>query len=114
VKSLNDNRFFSLLARLQAESNPNPMLDQWMIEGISWQRERHSHWGRDYAFQMECQTLTSDKPHAWRLLVVTEKWWDAKRDAPARLSQWSKLTAGDRKKVLDWFRHQEKRLDAEA
>lgn len=113
MKSLNDNQFFNLLARLQMKTNPSAATDQWKVDGVIWERERHSHWGRDYAFQVECQLLTSEQPHRWRLLVVTEKWWDSNRSAQARLSQWSKLSSGDRKKVLDWFKGQAKRLDSE-
>ena len=111
MKNLNDNRFFNLLARLQADSNPAPTVDRWQVEGVCWQRERQSHWGRDYAFQIECQTLTAEAPHRWSLLVVTEKWWDADRSAPIRLSQWSTLLAGDRQQALGWFKEQARRLD---
>lgn len=112
MKGFNDNRFFNLVARLQSASNANPTVDQWQVDDVEWLRERHSHWGRDYAFQFECQTLVAAPPKPWRLLIVTEKWWDSNRLAPARMVQWSKLTSGGRQAALDWFRRQEQRIEA--
>jgi hypothetical protein len=110
LKSLSDSRFFNCLARLQADSNGVPTVDQWQVDGVNWHRERHSHWGRDYSYQFECQTLIAASPRPWRLLVVTETWWDCNRRTPARQVQWSKLTSGARQAALDWFREQERRL----
>jgi hypothetical protein len=112
LKGFDDDRFFNLVARLQADTNSNPTVDQWQVDGVDWLRERHSHWGRNYAFQFECQTLIAGPPQPWRLLVVTEKRWDSNRLATARLVQWSKLTSGGRHTALEWFRKHERRLEA--
>jgi len=108
VKGFSDNRFFNLLARLQVASNPHPTIDRWSFDGVDWRRERQSHWGQDYAYQVEAQTLTHTGRPAWSLLVIGETWWGPDRKLALRQTHWGRLVSSSKTAALAWFNRHER------
>jgi len=108
VKSFSESRFFNLLARLQAASNPHATIDRWSFDGVDWRRERQSHWAQDYAYQLEQQILTHAGRPAWSLLVIAETWWGPDRKTALRQTQWGRVVSGSKPAALAWFNKHER------
>ena len=107
---LGDTKFFNLFALVAASSNPG-RADCWQADDVSWTRERCSHKGPQYAFQIELHTLRYSGRHPWTLLAARETWWDGtKRDA-FRDGRWVHLTEGARSDVIKWFSARETALE---
>lgn len=109
---LGDTKFFNLLVRLSAASNPDRDRDEWSIGQVRWMRRRHMHWSADHSFQIEVDTLTDPGRTGWTLVVVHEIWWPPNRAKAMRNARWCHLAHGPREKVLRWFKEQETNLAA--
>lgn len=105
MRGFNDASFTLVFNRLVSASNMRLDKDEWQVGEVSFQRQRHSYWGHEYAFSVEIYTLRARARESWELMVVRENWWGGGH-APVRTSQWGKLVAGSKSAALDWFRRQ--------
>lgn len=79
-------------------------LNRWKIENVDWCRERLSHSGPPFTFRCEIHTLTRFAAPAWRLLYVTETWWDEDQRTAIRDVRWGRLLHGRKADIFAWFR----------
>ena len=82
---------------------------RWSIDGVDWQRERHSYSGASHGFTVEVTTGTKVARPAWTLVVVKEYWRDRSGESIKSL-QWAHIEAGSRADVVAWLERQERRL----
>jgi hypothetical protein len=94
---------------LLAEANPTLRLRSWSHRGASWYRERHSFNGVVCGFAVDRYLIGKPNPDGWTLLFVKEIWW-GENDKTIRSTEWAKLLSGNRSKILEWFRLEERRL----
>jgi hypothetical protein len=110
VKSFQDNSFTNAFHRILNKARPSPLAVKWSFAGVSWQWNRHSYTGQDYAFSTEVHRLLFRGSTPWLLLIVFEKWYAEHDEAVIRQSHWSKLLNGQRRDVLAWFKQQESEI----
>jgi hypothetical protein len=111
MKTFADASFFRLFDLLLNTSNPGLKLPQWSVDGVTWERERHSFTGSTYSFAMEVFTLTRSGRRGWALMVVKEYWWAGKNSDSLKSLHWARPINGRRTDVIAWLREQELELD---
>ena len=111
---LGDTSFFNLFALVAGATNPDRSCDAWDVDHVHWTRERMSHRGPSFAFQVELHTLTHDGRRGWTLLLGHETWWDSEGRDAFRNGRWVHVTRGRRDDVLAWFVKREAELDDKA
>jgi hypothetical protein len=94
---------------LLAEANPTLQLKSWSYRGASWNRERHSFNGVICGFAVDRHLISRPNPNGWTLLFVREIWW-GENDKTIRSTEWAKLLSGNRSKILEWLRLEERRI----
>jgi hypothetical protein len=110
MRKIGDAAFFRIVDRLLgAGGGRNPAV-RWSIDGVDWQRERHSHSGAEHGFTVEVTTGTHATKPAWTLVVVKEYWWKIKTGDSFKSMQWAHITAGSRAEVVDWLDRQDRKF----
>jgi hypothetical protein len=94
---------------LLAEANPTLRLKSWSYRGASWNRERHSFNAVVCGFAVDRYLISKPNPNGWTLLFVKEIWW-GENDKTIRSTEWAKLLSGNRSKILEWLRLEERRI----
>jgi hypothetical protein len=94
---------------LLAEANPTLQLKSWSYRGAGWQRERHSFNGVICGFAVDRYLISKPNSNGWTLLFVKEIWW-GENDKTIRSTEWAKLLSGNRFKILEWLRFEERRI----
>lgn len=110
MKKIGDAAFFRIVDRLLAPGTTRTPKTHWLIDGVEWRRERHSHTGQRHGFTLEVTTGTSVAAPAWSLMVVKEYWRGASGE-DLKMMQWAQVEQGSRAHVVAWLSRQEKRLD---
>jgi hypothetical protein len=105
MKRLGDLSFFYFFDRMLSVSDPDFSLDRWVVDGVTWTRERHSFAGQTHSFTTEVFTGSCPGHQGWTLLVVKEHWWKGNQE---RSQRWVLLTSGRRAEVMAWLKKQEK------
>ena len=108
---LGDTSFFNLFALVAGATNPDRTRDAWDVDHVHWTRERTSHRGPSYAFQIELHTLAHDGRRGWTLLMGHETWWAPGKPDAFRNGRWVHLVKGARADVLKWFAKRETELE---
>jgi hypothetical protein len=107
---LGDTNFFNVFSLVAATTNPDRRCDAWTVGHVRWTRERTTHKGPTYTFQIELHTLTHDGRHGWTLLLGHEIWWEAGAKDAFRNGRWAHLVKGSRTDVIKWFAAREEEL----
>ena len=108
---LGDTSFFNLFALVAGATNPDRNRDAWDVDHVHWTRERTSHRGPHYAFQIELHTLVHDGRRGWTLLMGHETWWAPGKPDAFRNGRWVHLAKGARGDVLKWFETRQAELE---
>jgi hypothetical protein len=82
----------------------------WSIDGVDWQRERHSYAGASHGFTVEVTTGRRSGAAPWTMLVVKE-YWRSGSGEEMKSHQWAHIETGRRADVVDWLERQERRLE---
>ena len=107
---LGDNKFFNLFALIASSSNADRTCDAWDVDRVRWTRERATHRGPHWSFQIEIHTLERAGRAGWILLVGRETWWQGGKSDAFRNGHWVHLSHGARADVLKWFQEREREL----
>jgi len=115
MKSIHNKSFLDVWHGLYLDSRPGPTADHWQIDGVDWIVETYRTTTRDISFHIETHVLTHGRQSgpSWRLLVVVERWWNPDSVDALRSTVWRHTLQGRDKSVLDWFKRQRDRLEAE-
>jgi hypothetical protein len=109
VRTFADPSFFRLIHTLIGEANSDLRFKTFAHRGANWNRERHSFSGAGCGFAVDRYLISKPNPNGWRLLFVKEIWWD-ENDKTIRSTEWAKPLSGDRSKILEWLRLEERRI----
>jgi len=112
LKTFNDKSFSLIFNRLVSEAAGSFDWNDWRVDDVGFQRQRHTHWGRNHSFSLDIYTLRGATPRRWELIVVRETWWGPDRRKSLRSSQWAKLIGGSKAAALGWFRREAREFDA--
>ncbi|MBN9085967.1 MAG: hypothetical protein J0J01_03575 [Reyranella sp.] len=104
MRTFTDAAFANVFALALDATNAGRRLNRWQVGGVEWCRERLSHGGPIYTFHCEVHMVTRAAVPAWRLLYVTETWWDEAGETAIRDARWGRLLQGQRSDVFAWFR----------
>ena len=77
------------------------------IDGVEWDRERHSYSGATHGFTIE---VTTGVHAGWTLRVVKEYWRDSRGESTRDL-QWAHVEAGGRAEIVAWLKRQERAFE---
>jgi hypothetical protein len=79
---------------------------QVLRDGSPCSRDRHRHSGPSYTFGIEVlQAHVAERDHpAWRLAIVSERWWAGDSDVLIRDTAWLKLISGKAADVAAWLK----------
>jgi hypothetical protein len=108
---LGDTSFFNLFAMVASATNPDRTCDAWDVDHVHWTRERTSHRGPSYHFQIELHTLRHEGKRGWTLLMGHETWWAAGKTDAFRNGRWVHVSGGARSDILKWFARREAELE---
>lgn len=111
MRTFADPSLFRLIYILLGEAHSDLRRTKWSYRGIDWQRERHSFSSSSSGFAIDRYLMTKPHPGSWSLIVVKEMWWDG-NDKVIRSVQWAKPLSGNRAKILEWLRAEERRIAA--
>lgn len=92
-------------------SNPGLKLEAWEVDGVRFERARHSYTGSSHCFAIDVFVLTRPGGRGWRLLVAKEYWWDGGHNRAIRTLRWSQPIAGSRRDIMAWLREREQILE---
>lgn len=113
MRKIGDASFFRIVDRLLEPGTTRTLKTQWSIDGVEWQRERHSYAGASHGFTVEVTTgrAVGDRGGTapWVLIVVKE-YWRSGRGEELKSHQWAHIEEGRRADVVDWLERQERRL----
>lgn len=107
MKSLAHPSFFRVFDLLLSTTNPGMRQWSWSVDGVNWQRERHSFTGSQHGLTIEIVTVTHPSKRGWSLMVVKEYWWVGKESRAVKALRWAKPIEGERADILRWFRDRE-------
>lgn len=110
MRGVNDRNFLNLWQMIYRVSCPGLEATRWRVDAVEWRRERHSFTGPAYSCAHEVHMLERDGG-TWRLMVVSEYWWDEKH-AVVKSTIWARMLRGTPQAVLAWVVAQEKRQRA--
>ena len=112
MRKIGDASFFRIVDRLLAPGTGRTQTVRWSIDGVHWQRERHSYAGASHGFTIEVTTGIRAAQPGWKLIIVKEYWRDSAGES-MKSPQWAHIEAGRRADVVDWLGRQERRLENE-
>jgi hypothetical protein len=107
MKRIGDASFFRIVDRLFGAGAPRGQTARWSLDGVEWQRERHSFSGISHGFIVEVTTGISRRP-AWTLIIVKEYWQKGEAGEGFKSQQWAHLVAGRRADAVAWLKRQER------
>lgn len=107
---IGDASFFRIVDRLLVAGTGRVPRTQWSIDGVAWQRERHSYSGATHGFTIEVTTGVRAEPPGWTLRVVKEYWRDGRGES-TRDMRWAEVEAGGRAEIVEWLKRQERTLE---
>lgn len=110
MKRIGDASFFRVVDRLLAAGVARPPATHWSIDGVDWQRERHSYSGSSHGFSVEVTTATKAPSPGWVLTIVKEYWRDSNGQS-TRTLQWAHIEKGNRNDIVGWLQRQERKLE---
>ncbi len=111
MKRIGDASFFRIVDHLLTPTPARVAATHWSIDGVDWQRERHSYSGSSHGFSVEVTTGTKATPPEWVLMIVKEYWRDSNGQSTKSL-QWAHIEKGSRTNVVAWLKRQERELEA--
>jgi len=113
MKGVNDRKFLNQWRLVLDSTNPGLDKDRWRVGDVQWSRARHNYTGPSHAFSIEVHTLERQQAGQldWRLLVVTETWWDSKKE-PLRTTRWARVDEGSARTAINWIEEQSVRSSA--
>lgn len=109
MRKIGDAAFFRIVDSLLDPGTTRTPRVAWTIDGVRWQRERHSFAGATHGFSVEVTTGNRDERPAWQLVVVKEYWRSGSGDDLKAL-QWAHVERGSRADVVAWLDRQERLL----
>jgi hypothetical protein len=112
MRKIGDASFFRIVDRLLAAGTGRTPVVRWTIDGVHWQRERHSYAGASHGFSLEVTTGRRAASPSWTMVVVKEYWRAADGEAMKSL-QWAHIETGRRADVVTWLERQERKLESE-
>lgn len=108
MRGLNDRKFLNLFQIVHRASCPDPTNSHWRVGEVDWRKDRHTFSGAGYAFSTEVHQLRRAAGGSdWALMVVTEYWWDTRREV-LRSTTWAKALEGSAPVIAAWFRDHDK------
>jgi len=110
LKKIGDASFFRIVDRLLSAGTGRAPQTCWSIDGVEWQRERHSYAGATHGFTIEVTTGVRPGRPGWTLRVVKEYWRDGRGESTRDL-QWAQVESGSRAEIVDWLKRQERSLE---
>ena len=110
MRKIGDASFFRIVDRLLEAGTTRTPRTSWSIDGVNWQRERHSYAGASHGFTIEVTRGIRVAKPAWALVVVKEYWRDAGGES-MKSPQWAHIEAGSRADVVAWLELQERNLE---
>jgi hypothetical protein len=111
MKNLSGPSFYRLFDLLASMTNPGLKLAHWKVDGVDWERQRHSFTGPSHGFGVEIFTLRRPGARGWVLMVIKEYWWAGEENKALKSLHWSRPLRGRRGDVIAWFRVQEAALE---
>jgi hypothetical protein len=111
MKNFAQPSFFRVFDLLLGITNPGLKRSSWTLDGVAWERERHSFTGPRHGLAVEIVTLTRPDNRGWGLMVVKEYWWVGTESRALKSLRWAKPVAGQRSEIINWFRRQETALE---
>lgn len=111
VRTLSDSSFFRVFNLLVATGNPGQRRQSWTVDGVRFERERHTFAGKTHSFAIDVFSVSQTGRCRWSLTVAKEIWWTANHEHMIKMQNWSKLTDGSRRDVLAWLRAQERAME---
>ena len=110
MRKIGDASFFRIVDRLLEAGTSRTPRTSWSIDGVEWQRERHSYAGASHGFTIEVTRGTRAAKPGWTLVVVKEYWRDAGGES-MKSPHWAHIEAGSRADVVAWLERQERNLE---
>ena len=110
MRKIGDASFFRIVDRLLEAGTSRTPRTNWSIDGVEWQRERHSYAGASHGFTIEVTRGTRAAKPGWTLVVVKEYWRDAGGES-MKSPQWAHIEGGSRADVVTWLERQEHNLE---
>ena len=109
MRKIGDASFFRIVDRLLEAGTTRMPRTSWSIDGVEWQRERHSYAGASHGFTVEVTTGRATGAAPWTLIVVKE-YWRSGRGEELKSHQWAHIEVGRRADVVVWLERQERRM----
>ena len=107
MRGVNDRNFLNLWQIVYRATCPGLDRAQWRVGDVEWRKDRHSFNGDVYSFGHEVHFLACRSSRPWRLMVVSEYWWDAERES-IRSTTWARVLDGEARAVMAWVFAQER------
>jgi hypothetical protein len=107
---IGDASFFRIVDRLLSAGTTRTPKTHWSIDGVEWQRERHSYSGATHGFTIEVTTGNCSERPGWILRVVKEYWRDGQGESTRDL-HWAQVEAGSRAEIVAWLKRQERSFE---
>jgi hypothetical protein len=107
---IGDASFFRIVDRLLSAGTTRTPKTHWSIDGVEWQRERHSYSGATHGFTIEVTTGNRSERPGWILRVVKEYWRDGQGESTRDL-HWAQVEAGSRAEIVAWLKRQERSFE---
>lgn len=113
MKNFASPSFFHTFDLILSRTNPGQERACWSVDGVAWQRERHSFAGPDYKVALEVFILARPGRDGWRLMVVREFWWADTQKGAAKTMRWARPLGDRTGNAIAWFRRQQDALERE-
>jgi hypothetical protein len=111
VKSFARSSFFRLFDLMVGAANPGLKRSRWTLDGVEFEREKHSFLGPKHGVAIEIFTLTRAGRRGWTLMVTKEYWWAGEESKALKNLRWARPTSGRRSDIIAWLREQETAFD---
>ena len=107
MRRFGNSSFFRTFDYVVGLANPGLKLDRFVIDGITWTRERHSFAGQAYGFALDVFTGVCPGASGWTVTVVKEYWRGGGRSKSTKNIQWAAVHLGRKSDVMAWLTAQE-------
>jgi hypothetical protein len=106
VAGIATSRVIAQILRVLRDGSPGHDARAWRVGAVACTRDRHRHSGPSYSFGIEVlQAQLAERGHpAWRLAIVSERWWAGEPELLIRDTIWLKLIAGKAADVTAWLK----------